>query len=87
MARDFDRQVAEAQIRIAVMNRYTALGISATESRGMSPSGERGSPGIIRFVQQSHLAAIFVRPLLFSHRHYKPRADWMLGYVARSQTN
>ena len=26
MARDFDRQVAEAQVRIAVLNRYTALG-------------------------------------------------------------
>ena len=27
MARDFDRQVAEIQVRIAVLNRYTALGI------------------------------------------------------------
>ena len=27
MARDFDRQVAEIQIRIAVLNRYTAYGI------------------------------------------------------------
>lgn len=26
MARDFDRQVAEMQVRIAVLNRYTALG-------------------------------------------------------------
>lgn len=32
MARDFDRQVAEVQIRIAVMNRYTALGILVTEA-------------------------------------------------------
>jgi hypothetical protein len=31
MARDFDRQVAEIQIRIAVLNRYTALGIPVTE--------------------------------------------------------
>jgi hypothetical protein len=30
MARDFDRQVAEIQIRIAVLNRYTALGIPVT---------------------------------------------------------
>lgn len=30
MARDFDRQVAEIQIRIAVFNRYSALGIHAT---------------------------------------------------------
>ncbi len=32
MARDFERQVAEIQIRIAVLNRYTATGIPVTES-------------------------------------------------------
>jgi len=31
-ARDFDRQVAEIQIRIAVLNRYTALGIPVTST-------------------------------------------------------
>ena len=31
MARDFDRQVAEIQVSIAVLNRYTALGIPVTE--------------------------------------------------------
>jgi hypothetical protein len=30
MARDFDRQVAEIQIRVAVLNRYTTLGIPVT---------------------------------------------------------
>jgi len=34
MARDFDRQVAEIQIRVAVLNRYTALGIPVTEPVG-----------------------------------------------------
>ena len=34
MARDFDRQVAEIQIRIAVLNRYTAIGIPVTEPVG-----------------------------------------------------
>ncbi len=34
MARDFERQVAEIQIRVAVLNRYTALGIPITESVG-----------------------------------------------------
>ena len=34
MARDFDRQVAEVQVRIAVMNGYTALGIPITEALG-----------------------------------------------------
>jgi hypothetical protein len=32
MARDFDRQVAELQVRIAALNRYTALGILITEA-------------------------------------------------------
>ena len=32
MARDFDRQVAELQVRIAVLNGYTALGIPITET-------------------------------------------------------
>ena len=34
MARDFERLVAEIQIRIAVLNRYTALGIPVTEPVG-----------------------------------------------------
>jgi len=32
MARDFDRQVAELQVRIAVLNGYTALGIPITQA-------------------------------------------------------
>lgn len=34
MARDFDRQVAEIQVRIAVLNGDTALGIPVTEPVG-----------------------------------------------------
>ncbi len=34
MARDFGRQVAEIQIRVAVLNLYIALGILATEAVG-----------------------------------------------------
>jgi hypothetical protein len=34
MARDFDRQVAELQLRIAVLNGYTALGILVREAMG-----------------------------------------------------
>ena len=34
MARDFDRQVAEPQIRIAILNGYTALGTPVTEAVG-----------------------------------------------------
>ena len=55
MARDFDRQVAELQVRIAVLNGYTALGIPVTEERGIGPSGERETPTITGFAQQSRL--------------------------------
>ena len=34
MARDFDRQVAEFQVRVAVLNGYTALGIPVTKRVG-----------------------------------------------------
>ena len=34
LARDFDRQVAELQVRIAVLNGYTALGIPITVPTG-----------------------------------------------------
>jgi len=34
MARDFDRQVAEIQIRAAILNGFTALGIPRTEAVG-----------------------------------------------------
>ena len=34
MARDFDRQVAEFQVRVAVLNGFTALDISVTEAVG-----------------------------------------------------
>ena len=33
-AREFDRQVAEFQIRIAVLNGFTALGTPLTEAGG-----------------------------------------------------
>jgi hypothetical protein len=34
MARDFDRQVAEFQVRVSVLNGYTALGIPVTKVVG-----------------------------------------------------
>ncbi len=34
MARGFDRQTAELQIRIAILNRFTALGIPVTQPAG-----------------------------------------------------
>lgn len=33
-ARDFDRQVAELQVRVAVLNGFTALGLPVTEVAG-----------------------------------------------------
>lgn len=34
MSREFDRQVAEVQIRVAVLNLFTALGIPMTVAAG-----------------------------------------------------
>ncbi len=34
MARDFVRQVAEFQVRVAIRNGYTALGIPVTKAMG-----------------------------------------------------
>ncbi|PIL18914.1 transposase ISSpo9 [Puniceibacterium antarcticum] len=34
LSRDFDRQVAEVQVRIAILNGYTALGIPITRAVG-----------------------------------------------------
>ena len=34
MSREFDRQVAEVQIRVAVLNRFTALGTPMTVAAG-----------------------------------------------------
>lgn len=45
MARDFDRQVAEVQVRIAILNGYTALGIPVTTAVG-NLSGVRGYPSV-----------------------------------------
>jgi hypothetical protein len=33
-ARDYERQVAEFQVRVAVLNGFTALGIPVTETVG-----------------------------------------------------
>lgn len=52
-ARDFERQVAEFQVRVAVLNGFTALGTPITDGRWISLSGERGRPVNSRFVQQS----------------------------------
>ena len=50
-ARGFDRQLAEFQVRVAVLSGFTALGTPITETVGSLP-GERGTPPITRFVQQ-----------------------------------
>ena len=52
-ARDFDRQVAEFQVRVAVLNGFTALRTPITDGHRVSLSGESGGPPLNRFVQQS----------------------------------
>ncbi len=53
MARDFDRQVAEIQVRIAVLNRYTAPGQTRHRGLRVDPSREKATPAANRFAQQS----------------------------------
>ena len=55
MARELDCQIAEFQVRIAVMNGYIAIGIPIRDGRGMNPSGKRGSPLSNVFEQHSQL--------------------------------
>ena len=47
------RQVVEIQTRIAVLNRYTSLGIPATQAVGKVRRG-KGNATVSGFVQQSH---------------------------------
>jgi hypothetical protein len=42
MARDFDRQVAELQVRAAILNRFTRLGTSHHGRLAVNPSGVWG---------------------------------------------
>ena len=70
MARDFDRQVAEIQVRIAVLNHCPAMHVHMHErglyrarhthhrDHGLSLSGERGAPTISRFAQQSPFTSV-----------------------------
>ena len=60
-ARDFDRQVADFQIRVAVLNGFTAPGIPVTESRRTNLSGQRGSQPLNRFVQQSPCYSLLLK--------------------------
>ena len=85
MARDFDRQVAEIQVRIAVLNHCPAMHVHMHErglyrarhthhrDHGLSLSGERGAPTISRFAQQSRfegeLCGTFFR--LYAYRYWK----------------
>jgi len=75
-AREVDRQVAEFQVRVAVLNGFTALGTPITDGRGINLSGERGRPVSSRFVQQSRPSfitrALGVVPCLQILDHLKP---------------
>jgi transposase len=57
MARDFDRQVAEIQVRIAIMNGYTALGMPVTKTAGKLCPGK----GALR--SAAALCNMYNRPL------------------------
>lgn len=63
MARDFDRQVAEVHIRIAVMNGYAALGIPVTEPVGEVRLGEGEGEGEGEDRPPTDLCNMYNRPL------------------------
>ena len=54
MARDFDRQVAEIQIRVAALNKYTALGIPVTEVIGSFRPGQGEVPSRPDLYNKAH---------------------------------
>jgi hypothetical protein len=62
-ARDLDRQVAEFQVRVAVLNGFAAIGTPITEIAAQVTSGDRGCPALRRFVEQSRLGGNLL-PLL-----------------------
>ena len=64
MARDFDRQVAAFQIRVAVLNGFTTRGNPRLKDHGIGLSGDSGSPAVSRFVQQGPLGAVSVEHLV-----------------------
>ena len=53
MARDFDRQVAELQIRAVILNGFTALGTPQTQCLKGVPSNGRKNSDLAEFVRQS----------------------------------
>jgi Transposase DDE domain len=53
MAQSFDRQVAELQVRAAILNCFTQLGTHRDGAHGINPSGVRGRTPRTRFLQQS----------------------------------
>ena len=55
-AKDPDRQTAEIHIRIALMNRFSALGTAERRdrSRGMTSSGKGAATPDARVLQQRH---------------------------------
>ena len=52
MSRDFDRQVAEVQVRAAVLNRFHGTRYPDDRGRRISVPGERGIAAIRGFAQQ-----------------------------------
>lgn len=51
-AGDFGRQVAEIQVRLAVLDRYTALGILVTEAEGQVNTSLSAFPRSVRQCQK-----------------------------------
>lgn len=79
MARDFDQQGAELNVRIAVLNGYTALSIPVTEAGG-SLSGESETSAISRCMQQSLLQLPDPQTTVCAFPQKVIISDFRLGY-------
>jgi len=54
MARTFERQVVELQVRSAVLNRFTHLGTPGDAGCGLTPSGVRGNSASAELCNKAH---------------------------------
>lgn len=51
-ARDFDSQVADIQVRVAVLHGFTELGTPITDGRRIGLPGQGERPAVSRYLQQ-----------------------------------
>jgi hypothetical protein len=79
VAQDFDPQVAAVQVRIAVINGYTALGVPVTETVG-DAGREQGNPGYRR-LWAAETPGMTNRLALLPNRPLRPSQNYPLNFA------